>query len=128
MTYKSAQVYTGSEWVDLAVSIPSVTQRTIGNIIGTLYTLLLVDAGKALIFSNSSSITVTIPLDSTTNFSIGQTFVLSPKGTGQITVAGAVGVTVSSLNGDLKSAGQYAELRLIKIAANEWLLSGDLTA
>jgi uncharacterized protein YaiE (UPF0345 family) len=126
--YKNASVYTGSEWVTLATAVGDSTQRTVGNVTASSYTLGVSDAGKALIFSNASSVAVQIPAESTYNFTIGQTFVLVQSGDGQITVSGAVGVTLRSLLSNVKSSGKYAELRLIKIASNEWLLSGDLTA
>lgn len=128
MTYKSAKVYTGSEWVDLAVTTTDVWVRNLRNITGTTYTLDSADSGKQLVFSNSSSITITIPTAASVSFPIGETFVINTTGTGQITVSPASGVTVRSLNSNLKSAGQYSEMRLAKIAADEWLLSGDLTA
>lgn len=128
MSYKSAKVYTGSEWVDLAVTTTDVWVRNVSNITGTSYTLALADAGKSLVFSNSSAITITVPLDSGINFPIGETFLLIQKGTGQITVTATSGVTLGSLNSKVKSAGTYAELHLAKLAVNEWVLSGDLTA
>jgi hypothetical protein len=128
MTYKSAQVYTGSEWVNIAVGVADSTQRTVQNITGTSYTPSLADAGKALVFSNASSVTLTIPAESSANFTIGQTFVVVQKGTGAVTIAGAVEVTIRSKGNLLKTAGQYSEARLIKLASNEWLLSGDLSS
>ena len=128
MAYKSAKVYTGSEWVDLSVAVSDSTQRTVGNVTGTAYALLANDYGKELVFSNGSSITVTIPAEATTNFTIGQTFVLFQKGAGIITVSPSSGVTLRSKSNYVKSAGQYSELRLIKIASDEWALTGDLSA
>ena len=128
MTYQSAKVYTGSDWVSLAASISDATQRTILNITGTSYTPSISDAGKAIVCSNSSSITLTLPPESTTNFVIGQTFVLIQKGTGVVTVVAGSGVTLHSKSSYVKTAGQYSEARLIKTASNEWLLSGDLSA
>lgn len=128
MSYKSAQVYTGSEWVDLAVAVSNYGQRTIGNITGTSYTLLSADAGKELVFSNDSSITLTIPAESTTNFTIGQTFFVFQKGNGVITFSAAVGVTLRSKSNYVNTSGQYSEVRLIKIASNEWALTGNLSA
>ena len=128
MTYKSAKIYSGTDWIDLAVSVGDPSQRTIANITGTTYTPGIGDAGKAFVFTNSSSITLTIPAESSTNYTIGQTFLIIQKGTGQVTVAAAVGVTINSLGNKKKTSGQYAELRLIKTASNEWLLSGDLSS
>ena len=128
MTYKSAKIYTGSDWVDLAVAISDSWQRPVGNISGTAYTPVLTDAGKALVFTSSSSVTLTLPPESTSNFLIGQTFILIQKGTGVVTVAAGSGVTLRSKSSYVKTAGQYSEARLIKTASNEWLLSGDLSA
>jgi hypothetical protein len=128
MTYKSAKVYTGSEWVDLSVAVAEPFQRTIGNIVTTPYTILSTDAGKALVLNSSSSMSLVVPAESTYNFVIGQTFVIIQKGTGAITVSGASGVAIRSISSYVKTNGQYSEVRLIKIATNEWLLSGDLTS
>jgi len=128
MVYRIAKVYSGSEWVDLAVANSDATQRTIGNIVTTTHTLVAADAGKALVCDNVSAITITIPNDTTYTFTIGQTFVIVQKNTGAVTVQGASGVTVDSLRSNTKTNGQYSEARLIKIAANEWLLSGDLSS
>jgi len=128
MVYHSAKVYSGSEWVDLAVANSDATQRTIGNITTTTHTLVAADAGKALVCDNTSAITMTVPNDTTYNFTIGQTFVVIQKNTGAVTVQGESGVAIDSLGSKNKTNGQYSEARLIKIAANEWLLSGDLSS
>lgn len=128
MTYKSAQIYTGSEWVDLAVAVADPFKRTVGNITTTPYTVLSSDTGKALVMNSGSAMSLVIPAESTYNFLIGQTFIVIQKGSGAITISGAVGVTLRSKSSNTITNGQYSEARLIKIAANEWLLSGDLTA
>lgn len=128
MTYKTAKVYTGSEWVDLAVTVADASQRIVRNVTSTPFTVSSADAGKALVMNSSSAMSLVIPAESTYNFTIGQTFVIIQKGTGAVTVSGAVGVTINSKDGYVKTAGQYSEARLIKIASDEWLLSGDLSA
>jgi hypothetical protein len=128
MAYKTAKIYSGSEWVDLAVANSDATQRTVGNITTTTHNLVAADAGKALICDNTSAITLTIPNDTTYTFTIGQTFLVVQKNIGVVTLQGAVGVTIDSLDGKIKTNGRYSEVRLIKIAANEWLLSGDLSS
>jgi hypothetical protein len=128
MTYKKAKVYSGSDWIDLAVANSDATQRTVGNITTTTHTLVAADAGKALVCDNTSAITMTVPNDTTYNFTIGQTFVVIQKNTGAVTVQGESGVAIDSLGSKIKTNGQYSEARLIKIAANEWLLSGDLSS
>lgn len=128
MTYQTAKVYNGTSWVDLAVSVSNATQRSITNVTSTSYTLGSADVGKAIIMNNSSAITLTIPLDATYNFVIGETFVVIQKGTGAITVSPTAGVNLRSLNSYVKTSGQYAEAKLTKISSNEWLLSGDISA
>ena len=51
---------------------------------------------------------------------------LAQLGAGAVTVAAAEGVTVHSLDGSVKLAGQYAAVCLKKIAADTWLLGGAL--
>jgi hypothetical protein len=128
MTYQTAKVWSGTAWVDLAVSVSNATQRSITNVSSTSYTLGSADVGKAIIMNNGSAITLTIPLDSTYNFVIGETFVIVQKGAGAITVTPTAGVTLRSLSSYVKTSGQYAEAKLTKISSNEWLLSGDISA
>lgn len=128
MTYQTAKVYNGTSWVDLAVSVSNATQRSITNVSTTTYTLSSADTGKALVMDNSSAITLTIPLDATYNFVIGETFVIVQKGAGAVTVSPTSGVTLRSLSNYTKTSGQYAEAKLTKISSNEWLLSGNISA
>lgn len=125
MTYKSAKVYTGSEWVDLAVSVADATQRVVIQDTGTARTLGSTDAGKAIVFTNSNPITVTVPNDDTYNFAVGQNIILIQKGTGQVTVA-SEGTAAIRYRVGFKTYGQYSRIELLKIAANEWSISGDL--
>ena len=94
---------------------------------GTTYTLVLTDAGKLITLSNASAITLTVPLASSVGYAIGTSIDMVQIGAGQVTVAGAVGVTVSATPG-LKFRAQYSAATLLKIAANTWILVGDLSA
>lgn len=96
---------------------------------GTTFTPVLTptsDAGRLITLSNASAIAVTIAADATTDFPIGTQLLMMQLGTGQVTVSGAVGVTVVSKNGT-KTSGQYAVISLIKVAANQWVVGGDAT-
>jgi len=102
-----------------------ITEQT-----STAYTLTLTDAGlnKLLELNNASAITLTVPLDSTTNFPVGSTISFVQQGAGQVTVAPeTVGVTINSANGHLLTRAQYSSATLIKRATNEWTLIGDIT-
>jgi hypothetical protein len=128
MAYKSAKVYTGSEWVDLAVSVSNANQRPVQTVSGTSYTLLEADAGKEIVFTSSSAVTVTVPAETTYNFTIGQTFAFFQKGSGAVSFTAAAGVTLRSKSSYVKISSQYAEVKITKIAADEWALTGDLSS
>jgi hypothetical protein len=128
MAYRSAKVWTGSSWESIAVAVPNIHRWAINTVTNTTYSLTLTDAGKVVQLNNSNPMTLTVPADSSVNFEVGQEIVLTQYGSGQVTVAAAVGVTIRSLSGNLKISGQYGEARLIKLASDEWLLSGNLTA
>lgn len=125
---KASYIWTGSEWLAVASAFPTAHQRFINDSAATTYTLGVNDISKAIVFSSSSSITLTIPPESTYAFIDGQTFVVLQKGSGVVTVAAGAGVTLRSKSSYVKTAGQYSEVRLIKIGTNEWLLSGDLSS
>jgi len=88
---------------------------------------VIADAGKLIEFSNTSTITVTIPDNTTAPFPIGTQINLLQINTGQVVVAGAVGVTVNA-NPGLKLRGQWSFATLVKRAINTWVLVGDITA
>ena len=94
---------------------------------GTTYTLVAADDGVVVELNNASPITMTVPLDSYVNFTVGTQIILLQTGAGQVTVAGAGGVTVNATPG-LKLRTQWSSATLIKRAANTWVLIGDLSA
>jgi hypothetical protein len=79
-----------------------------------------------ILVTSSSATTITIPLSSAHNFSIGTQILVMQYGTAQVTIAAASGVTVNSKNG-LKTSGQYAVISLIKIGTDTWVIAGDAT-
>ena len=94
---------------------------------GTSYTLQLTDLAKLVTLDNAGAITLTVPLESSVAFTIGDRIDILQKGTGQVTVAGAVGVTVNSTPG-LKLRARWSSATLIKLDTNTWVLIGDLQA
>jgi hypothetical protein len=90
------------------------------------YTAVLADAGKLLLFSSSSATTLTIPLASSVAFPTGSTLDVARMGTGTVAVAGESGVTIrSSVGTSLRTT--YSSACAILVAADEWLLVGDLS-
>lgn len=93
---------------------------------GTTYTLALSDAGKMVQLSNSSAVTLTVPLNSSVAFPVGTKIDLFQYGAGQVTVSPAGGVTLQSYGSKTKIAGIYAAATLIKAATDTWILVGNL--
>ena len=125
---KPSYVWTGSAWLPIASAFPTAHQRIVSEEAGTSLTLDVNDTGKALVFSSSSPVTVTIPADSTYEFEIGQTFLIVQEGTGTVSVTGAVGVTLSglSVSAPVDIAGQYGVATLMKIDDDEWVIFGNI--
>jgi hypothetical protein len=95
---------------------------------GTTYTLAVGDAGELVTLANASAITLTVPTNASVPFAIGTQITITRAGSGSLTVAGAVGVTVNSADGFLKLRAQWSSATLIKIDTNSWILIGDLSA
>lgn len=91
----------------------------------TAYSVLAADENVYRRFTSGSGITVTVDLNATEAIDIGAAFHFNQAGAGQITVAGAVGVTVNSAS-TLTSRTQYSGITLIKVGTDEWDLIGDL--
>jgi hypothetical protein len=113
-------------WTSLAYinSFPAVSRNAQT---GTSYTPVLNDAGKMVEISNTSAITLTVPLNSSVAFPEGTQINILQTNTGQITVVGASGVTVNG-NPGLKIRAQWSFATLIKRSENVWVLVGDITA
>lgn len=104
-----------------------VTRRLIRVVTGTAYTLTPEDAGRIIEFSAATAVTVTIPTNTVAAFSLGSFVDLVQTGDGQITVAGATGVTLQSPS-LMTTRARYSTIRVTQRSVDVWLLSGDLTA
>jgi hypothetical protein len=100
-----------------AVVTDATTARTLG----------LTDAQKYLRFTNAGAVAVTVPLQATVAWAADTEIILFQSGTGPITVAGAVGVTINTPE-TLVSGKRYATMTLKRVASNEWDLSGNLVS
>jgi len=94
---------------------------------GTTYTLVLTDASKMITMNNAAAITLSVPTDASVAFPVGTTIDVAQIGAGKVTVA-AVTPGTTAVNGtpSLGFRAQYSAATLIKIAANSWLVVGDL--
>ena len=101
--------------------------KTIDEITGN-YTVALDDAATILNCNNGSAITITIPLNAVVTFPVGTEIAFIRKNAGAVTIAGSVGVTISSADSKFKIKGQYGTAAVLKVAENEWILAGSLEA
>ena len=103
-------------------SLTPISQKTAS------YTLSsLTERDDLIEMGSASAMTVTIPTDATLNFPIGTSIDILQTSTGQVTIAGAGGVTVNATPG-LKLRTTWSSCTLFKRAANTWVVYGDLTA
>ena len=79
------------------------------------YTLVLADANKVLRFTAASA-AVTIPDDATVSFPANTELVIRQAGTGTLVLT-TTGLTI---NGTLPTWSQHTELKLRRVAADEW--------
>lgn len=96
----------------------------------TTYTLALTDRDKLVTLSNASSITLTIPLNSSVAFAVGAIIAAQQIGAGQVTIEGASGVTVTSTGATSTAPrlrAQYSAASIIKTGTDSWTVIGDLT-
>ena len=71
--------------------------------------------------------TLTIPTNATTAFPVGTSIDILQVGAGQVTVSGAVGVTLNYTPGN-KLRTQWSSATLFKRGTDLWVLIGDLSA
>jgi hypothetical protein len=92
------------------------------------YTLSALTERDSLIeVASSSGTTITIPTNSSVAYPVGTSLDILQTSTGQVTIAGAGGVTVNATPG-LKLRTQWSSATLFKRAENTWVVYGDLTA
>jgi hypothetical protein len=94
---------------------------------GTTYSLVTGDAGKIVEISNTSAITLTVPTNTSQPLATGANITVLQTNTGQISITGAVGVTVNATPG-LKLRAQWSSATLIKRGTDTWVAIGDLVS
>ena len=92
------------------------------------YTLSSLGERDCLIeMGSGSALTLTIPTNATVAWPVGTSIDILQTGAGQVTIAGAGGVTVNATPG-LKLRTQWSSATLMKRATDSWVVVGDLTA
>lgn len=103
-------------------SITTITPKT------DSYTLSNLNERDTIVeISKASATTLTIPTNASVAYPVGTTIDIIQTGSGQVTIAGAGGVTVNATPG-LKLRTQWSSATLLKRAENTWLVYGDLSA
>jgi hypothetical protein len=124
-----AQTITGEKTFSALTTIDAaLRQRIPANRQTASYTLVLADEGKLVETNVASANNLTVPPNSSVAFPVGTQVLVSQYGAGQTTIVAGAGVTLRSSGTKLKLSAQYAIATLIKIATDEWMLSGDLSA
>ena len=129
IAYSKLNIANSVSTTDLASGAPRAGFRSAQNSqTGTTYTLALSDLGALVELGNASPIALTVPLESSVAFAVGDRIDILQTGAGQVTIAGAGGVTLNAYDNQFKLNGQFAVATLIKRAANTWLLVGNITS
>lgn len=113
-----------SDGVQVKQGVPSLTEI---NQQTASYTSVLSDRDKLIEINSSSGVTLTIPTNASVAYPVGTSFDILQTGSGQVTIAGAGGVTVNATPG-LKLRAQWSSATLFKRATDTWVVYGDLSA
>ncbi len=119
----SIPTYMNSNAVERA--IPHRTQVSVST---TTKTFALTDADTFQLCSNGSTQTLTVDTNTNVAFPVDTEIDLFQQGAGQVVIAAAGGVTIQSVNSNLKIAAQYTGATLKKVDTDTWILTGNLTA
>ena len=117
--------WTGSAWEVLSTGgSGGATELTIVNKTAS-YVLTTAEAGAYVRMNVASANTLTVPPNASEAFAIGTVIQVRQVGAGQTTIVAGSGVTVNT-GETLKLRGQHSSGALVKVATNEWDLTGDL--
>lgn len=121
----SSQLVSGSvTYAKLNSDVKNLSFNTIS--VGSNYTFVLTDADNVLLqFNNSSSMTATIPANSSVAFPVGCQIQILRVGTAPVQIIGDTGVTVRTTDGAYIRT-QYSSATVIKLNTDEWVIIGDV--
>lgn len=91
---------------------------------GTSYTLAASDAGAYILTSGTTTVTITVPPQSSVTWAADTEIYFEQNNTGQIAILAGTGVTINSSE-TLKSFARYSVLALKRVAENVWTLTGE---
>jgi len=99
------------------------------SIVSNSYTLNGSEDGCIIMIDNSTTdANLYVPTDATYNFPIGTQITIIQKGNSITTIsASSPGITTINYTPGNKTRARYSAATLVKTAANQWMLMGDLT-
>lgn len=115
---------TGADGVD-GSSLAAVETVT-----GTAYSLVLADRNKLKNTTNASAVAISIPLNASQAFTVGDSVHVLQDAAGQVTIQGVTGVTVQSTvvtnPTTPRLRKENAIAALVKLATDTWIVGGEL--
>lgn len=115
--------FTAGAWLDE----PPYGVARLRTLTGTAYTLQPVDCGAIIDATGTSTVTITIPSDTTVPFALGTLVHITQIGGGTAKIVAAAGVTLNGIvGGSVDLAGQWSGAVLTKRGANAWITQGAL--
>ena len=95
----------------------------------TARTLIATDAGKTILFTSATAVTVTV--DASTNIPVGERVDIIADGAGAVTVtastATVAGAATSTTTGSFTIGGQYSAATLLCVATDTYRLIGNVS-
>lgn len=86
------------------------------------------DFGRLLICNSATDMTLTLQPNSSVPIDAESSLVVTQWGAGKVTLVAGSGVTLRSAGGLLSTRAQFSQITVIKTAADEALVGGDLAA
>jgi hypothetical protein len=129
--FTTGAVLTAAQMNDLAGTVNYLGAVTTRAVTGTTDTFALTDINNYLItYSSTSSVAITIPLNSSVAIPVGSVInVIKIGASGTITISGAVGVTVASaaaVSASPTITTAFSAATCIKVDTNSWYVMGKI--
>ena len=113
-------------WVELATGGGGVALAQVVAYAGTAKTLALTDINTIIDCTSSSSVTITIPLQSAVAWTADAEIHVRMSGTGVVSIAVGAGVTIPPLAAPIALSGQGAMVTLKRRSADVWAVVGSV--
>lgn len=121
------EYWSGSAWTSFSAAPTSIASGIITTTVTdktTNYTIVAGDKNTFIRSTSATAVTMTVA----NVLAVGESVTFIQYGAGQITFAAGAGVTLTSYNTALKTAGQYATVSVVCVASGLYTLAGNLVA